>query len=200
MTGTVQIRLRPAPIIEAKFNIGSKTTSSIKLDEILTGNAVYFKNPAFAKKTGKSWIKVDRSQLNGKSSVSVAAMLQNLEGSNPLDQTRLFTSSRDVHRVGTQVINGVATTEYAGTYSPSVAFAQLPAKMRTLLGPTLRSMGRTHVRFHIWIDAQHLIRKADDSTTARGQTYLTTFVVTSVNQPIKVTLPTQAMTAPLPKI
>ena len=53
-------------------------------------------------------------QLSSKSGVSFGSLLQNLESSNPLDQTKLFTASKDVRVVGTQTIDGVPTTEYAG--------------------------------------------------------------------------------------
>jgi hypothetical protein len=64
----------------------------------------------------------------------------------------------------------------------------------------LRSIGTHPVRFHVWIDAQHLIKKADDTESVRGQTVTTTFTVTSVNQPVKVTLPKTGDTGPLPKL
>ena len=42
-------------------------------------------------------------------------------------------------------------------------------------------------------------RKADDSEDVRGQTYLTTFNVTSINRPIKVRLPPASQVGALPK-
>ena len=102
LTGTIQMQLRPATLIEAKFNVASASSPKIQLDEILTGQAIYFKDPAFAKSAGKPWLKVRISQLSSKSGVSFGSLLQNLEGSNPLDQTKLFTASKDVRAVGTR--------------------------------------------------------------------------------------------------
>ena len=200
LTGTIQIQLKPTTVIAAKFIVPAKKSSSIKLEEILTSKAIYFKDPAFTKDAGKAWVTVKISQLSSKTGVSVASLLQNLEGSNPLDQTRLFTASKDVKVVGSQAVNGVATTEYAGTYSPAAAFAQLPANMRKLLGPTLRDMGTKPVRFTVWIDAQHLIRKAQDTEVVNGQTFSTTFDVTSINRPLHIKLPAPSQIAPMPKL
>ena len=200
LTGTIEMQLRPAKLTEAKFDVGSASSSKIHLDEILTGQAIYFKDPAFAKSAGKPWVKVRISQLSSKSGVSFGSLLQNLEGSNPLNQTKLFTASKDVRVVGTRTIDGVPTTEYAGTYAPQAAYSGLTSQMRKLLGPMLRSIGTHPVHFHVWIDAQHLIKMADDTESVRGQTVTTTFKVTSVNQPVHVNLPKTGQTAPLPKL
>src|SRR6266700_3801464 len=121
LTGTIQMQLKPTTLIEARFDVPATTSPGIHLDEILTGQAIYFKNPAFTKtKAGKPWVKAKISELSSKSGLSF--------GSHP-------------------------------------------------------------VSFHVWVDAQHLIKKADDTASVRGQTVTTTFAVTSVNQPVKVTLP-----------
>jgi len=200
LTGTIQMQMKPTTLIEAKFNVAAASSPSIHLDEILTGQAIYFKDPAFAKSAGRPWVKVRISQLSSKSGISFGSLLQNLEGSNPLDQTRLFTASKDVRVVGTQTIDGVPTTEYAGTYAPQTAYAGLTSHMRKLLGPMLRSIGTHPVHFHVWIDAQHMIKQADDTESVRGQTVTTTFTVTSVNQPVSVMLPKTGQTAPLPHL
>lgn len=200
LTGTIKVVLKPATLIAANFTVPAKNAKSLKLEEILTGQAIYFKDPAFSKAAGKTWLKVKISQLSSKTSVTVVALLQNLEGSNPLDQTRLFTASKDVKVVGTQKIHGIATTEYAGTYSPETAFGELSTKLRTLLGPTLRAMGNSPVHFVVWIDGRHIIRKARDTDVVRGQSITTIFNVTSVNKPVKITLPKPGDVGPMPKL
>jgi hypothetical protein len=94
----------------------------------------------------------------------------------------------------------VATTEYAGTYAPKAAYNGLTPRLRKLIGPMLRSIGTHLVHFRVWIDAEHLIKKADYTESVRGETVTTTFVVTSVNQPVHVTLPKAGQTAPLPHL
>lgn len=201
LTGTIQMQLKPSTLIEARFNVAAGTAHAIHLDEILTSQAIYFKDPAFAKtKIAKPWVKVKISELSSKAGLTIGSLLQNLEGSNPLDQTRLFTASRDVRVAGHGTIDGVPVTEYAGTYSPKAAYDGLSAHMRTLLGPMLRSIGTHPVSFHVWIDQHHLIKKADDTQTVRGQTVTTTFTVTSVNQPVTVKLPKAGDTGPLPHL
>jgi hypothetical protein len=201
LSGTIKMQLKPTSLIEAEFLVPSSHGKSINLDEILTSKAIYFKDPAFlTQKMHKAWVKVKISQLSGKSGLTFGSLLQNLEGSNPLDQTKLFTSSKDVRQVGAESVGGVPTTEYAGTYAPKTAYNGLTPRLRKLIGPMLRSIGTNPVHFRAWIDAQHLIKKADYTETVRGETVTTTFVVTSVNQPVHVTLPKAGQTAPLPSL
>src|SRR6266704_1062813 len=108
LTGTIRMQLKPTTLIEARFDVPATTSPGIHLDEILTGQAIYFKNPAFTKtKAGKPWVKAKISELSSKSGLSFGSLLQNLESSNPLDQTRLFTASRDVRVVGTRTVGGL---------------------------------------------------------------------------------------------
>jgi hypothetical protein len=198
LTGTIAIQLKPGKLIGAHFNLKTGT-QNVRLDEILTSDAIYFKDPSFAKSTGKPWVMAKFSELSAKSGISLGALLQNLEGSNPLDQTLLFTASKDVREVGPKTVDGVATTEYAGTYSPEKAYKSLSPALRKQLGTMLRNIGTHPVRFHVWIDGQHLIKKADNTESVRGQTVTTNLLVTSVNKPVDIKLPRPAETAAMPK-
>ncbi len=141
----------------------------VELEEILTDKQIYFKDPAFTKATGKPWVEADISELSTKVGVSLGSLLQNLESADPLDQTKLFTASKNAHVVGTTMLNGVSTTEYAGTYAPKVALAELSPKLRKIIGPTLRTIGANPVQFEVWIDAQHVVRRAIDTNNVHGR-------------------------------
>lgn len=200
LTGTVNMELKPQKIIEATFKVAPAHAQKIELDEILTGKAIYFKDPAFTKAAGKPWVEADISQVSSKTGVSLGSLLQNLESSNPLDQAKLFTSSRNAHAVGSAMIHGVSTTEYAGTYLPADALAQLSPQERKLMGPTIKAIGPNPVQFEVWIDAQHRVRKAQDTDNVRGQVIITNLDVTSINKAVHVMLPSPGEIAPLPKI
>jgi len=198
ITGTVAIRLRPTTLIAANLSLNANGARPTRLAEILTSTTIYVKNPAFLKATGKSWIKIGLAQVSAQSGLAFASIFQNLVSANVLDQARLFASSSDVHRVGTATIGGVATTAYAGTYTAKAAMARLSAAQRRLLGPLLNQLGTKPARFQVWIDGEHLIRKAIETVTANGHTSTTTLLVKSINQPVTVTLPKPAQIAKLP--
>lgn len=195
------MRLKPTTITKAVFNVPkTKSSPAIQLDEILTAKAIYFKDPAFTKATGKPWVEADISELSAKVGVSLGSLLQNLESSNPLDQTKLFTASKNARVVGRAKVSGVQTVEYAGTYAPKDALAQLTPELRKLIGPALKSIGPNQVQFEVWIDAQHQIRKARDTDNVHGQVVTTNLDVTSVNKPVHIALPATGEVAPLPQI
>jgi hypothetical protein len=200
LTGNVKLQLKPSTIIQATFNVAQAKSATIQLGEILTSKAVYFKDPAFAKAAGKPWVTANLSHLSSSVGVSLGSLLQNLESSDPLDQAKLFTASKNAHVVGTATLHGVKTTEYAGTYLPKDALAGLTPKLRKLMGPTLKSIGVNPVQFEVWVDASHLIRQAQDTDNVHGQIVTTKLEVTSVNKAVHIKLPPAGQVAPLPKI
>jgi hypothetical protein len=200
LTGTVKIQLKPQTIIEATFNVASAKSPAVQLDEILTGTAIYFKDPAFTKAAGKPWVEAKIAELPSKVGVSLGSLLQNLESSNPLDQAKLFTASRNAKAVGSAMIHGVQTVEYTGTYTPSVALAELAPNLRKLLGPTLQAIGPHPVQFEVWIDAHHIVRQARAMNNVHGQQVITNLYITSVNKPVQIAIPDPSQVAPLPKV
>ena len=199
ISGSMQIRVKPTPLVNAVFTVSGTGAPHTQLQEILTNKALYLKDSALTKLTGKPWIAISFAALSSKAGVNFASLFQSLEGSNPLDQSKFFAASKNVRKVGTQTINGVATTEYSGSYAPSAALSLLTPKLRKQLEPMLRAMGTRSVQFQIWIDGSHLIRKAIEHETIAGQTATVSYTVTSVNQPVTVTLPPASQIAPLPK-
>ncbi|HET7014161.1 MAG TPA: hypothetical protein VFI65_09630 [Streptosporangiaceae bacterium] len=200
LTGTVKIQLKPSTIVGTTFHVKAEKSKVVEQSEILTDKQIYFKDQAFTKATGKPWVEADISELSTKVGVSLGSLLQNLENADPLDQTKLFTASKNARVVGTTMLNGVSTTEYAGTYEPQVALAELSPKLRKVMGPTLRTIGGNPVQFEIWIDAHHVVRRTISTDNVHGQIVTTTLDVTSVNKPVRVALPELTEVAPLPKI
>jgi len=200
LTGTVKIQLKPTTVVGTTFHVKAAKSPAVQQGEILTDKQIYFKDPAFTKATGKPWVEADISELSSKVGVSLGSLLQNLESADPLDQTKLFTASKNAHVVGTTMLNGVATTEYAGTYEPQVALAELSPKLRKVIGPTLRTLGANPVQFEVWIDAHHVVRRTISTDNVHGQIVTTALDITSVNKPVHVALPTMTDVAPLPKI
>lgn len=200
LTGNVVLQLKPTKIIEAMFDVAPAKSGAIQLDEILTPKAIYFKDPAFTKAAGKPWVKAGLFDVSSKVGVSLGSLLQNMESSDPLDQAKLFVASRNAHRVGAAMIDGVRTVEYAGTYEPAAALAELSPALRKQIGPSLKSIGANQVQFEVWLDAHDIVRRAEDTDNVRGQVVTTDLDVTSVNQPVHVTLPPASQTAPLPKV
>jgi hypothetical protein len=188
ITATMQFQRKPT-VIDMRMSVALPGQSATTIEEILTTKAVYLKDSQLTQKLGKPWLKISLATLSSKSGVNFSQLLQTIENTNPENQVRFFAASKDIRVVGHQTINGVATTEYTGSYTPAAALAALPASLHKLLSPMLKLLGSKPVPFHVWIDANHLTRKAVVSETIAGQSAVSTYTITSVNQPIQVTYP-----------
>ena len=192
LSGAMDMRLKPTTAIVARFSGAGQ-----QIREILANGRIYLNIPQLRKLTGKPWLEADMRALATKAGLNLTAILQNAENSDPLAQAKLFAVARNVHRVGTATVSGVATTEYAGTYQPQEVLKRLPSSVLSKLGPMLRKLGTHPVSFHVWIDGRHDIRKTTTTETISGQTVTTSYTVVSINQPVSVSLPPAGEVAPL---
>jgi class 3 adenylate cyclase len=194
VAGTMQTRLRPALLADASLNV-SAAGQKFPLNEIVTAKAFYLKSPAFAAlaKPGRPWIEIRLSALSGNMASSLGSLLQNVQNGNPASQTRVLSASKDVHVVGTRVIDGVSTTHYVGTVKASAALATLSPSQRKELAPALKLI-TGDIRFNIWLDAQHVARRITESYVVMGETVNLAVNVTAVNQPVHILLPRASRT------
>jgi hypothetical protein len=190
MSGTLQQQTGPSPLAAADFGSVTIQGQPIQggIQEIINSSGVYLKLAPLAQQTGKPWLEVPASDLSKLSGASFSQLLQN--GSNdPLVQAQMLASSTDVKKVGTATINGMPTTEYTGTYPITAGLAKLPAASRSKIAAQLRAMGLTTERFTVWLDDQQQVRKLVSAAKGSSEQVASTIVVTSVNQPVRVTLP-----------
>ena len=199
ISGTLKQRTSPTPLAVADF--GSVTVQGQQvqggMQEIINGNGIWLKLSQLSRQTGKPWIKIPGSGLSRLGGASLGQLLQN--GSNdPLVQTQMLSSSTDVKKVGPATINGVPTTEYTGTYPITAGLSKLPAASRSKIASQLRAMGLTTEHFTVWLDDQQQVRKVISSAKGTSEQVSSTVTVTSVNQPVSVTLPPASQTATVP--
>ena len=195
-TTTATTRLQLKPVLLASESVHTATNGHhVSVDEIVSAKAVYIKEST--SQSSRPWIKVSFSELGGSLGSSISTLLQNAQNGNPAQQTEVLTASKNVHVVGTQVVNGVETTHYSGTVSPSTALSRLPARVRKGLAPLLKLI-TGDIRFDIWIDAQHVTRRLIEHETVVGEPATVTLNVTAVNQPVQITPPPASEVTVLP--
>ena len=199
-TGSIQIQLRPRLLADENLALTTQG-KTMSMEDIVSAKAVYLKSAAFSSLTGqsgKAWIKIPLSDLSGSAGSALSSLLQNVQNGDPLTQTRMLATSKNVHKVGTQVIDGVSTTHYAGTFTPKAAVARLSTTLRRQVAPML-SLIAGDVRFDAWIDASHQVRKIAEVETVSGETVKLSMTITSINQPVHVKLPRPAQVVVPPK-
>lgn len=197
MSGTLREQLSPSLLVDASFPTLQGGGQSLPggLEEILTSQAVYIKMSVLtqALHTSKPWVKMPVDQL-GKLSGSLKSAFSQAKTDNPLAHTQMFKGSPDIHKVGTGAIGGVPVTEYAGSVPIDKAVASLPTDMRDRYDSLFTELGVKVVKFHIWLDAQNQTRKVALTMAAKNVTESITETITSINQPVSVTVPASGET------
>ena len=199
MAGTLEMRTRPL-LFDADFstmNMGGQALPG-GIEEILTGHTLYLKMPALAQQLGKPWVKFSFTKLQNGTGINLAQIIQQAQQSNPLVQMQMLAGAKNVRVAGHQVINGVPTTHYTGTYTVATALARLPSSLRATEQKGLKTLGITSVQFSVWIDGQHQARKIVAYETGTSERATVTLTVTGVNQPITVTPPSASQVATIP--
>ncbi len=185
VNGTMQLRLKPT-LLAHEILSSSINGQSSAVEEIVSAKAIYIKEPS--NPSARPWLEVRLSSLKGSLGKSLQSLLQNAQNGNPAAQTQLFAGSRNVHKVGTEVVNGVRTTHYAGTVTVSQALSRLSPTVRKGFAPLLRLINGD-IQFNIWLDDQHVARRVVEVENVSGQTVTVTLNVTAINQPVQITLP-----------
>lgn len=199
LSGTLEEQVRPTLLASEKFSLQSQGTAVPGgMQTLLTGNAIYLKMSTLAKVMGKQWVKIPFSSLKKSTGISLAPLIHQLQGNNPLAQTQMLPAASNVHQVGTASIGGVSTTEYAGSLDIAKSMAKLDPSLRKLVGPALKATGITTANFKVWVDGQHQVRKLTESESGGTTHFTTVMTIISINQPVHITAPPASQVAGLP--
>jgi hypothetical protein len=182
ITGNMQFRLKPTLLAQVSLSIPPAS-----VNEILTTKVAYLKIPGLGS-TGKPWVKLSLAGKTGPGA-ALGQLLQSAENSNPANQTAALTASKDLRKTGTEVINGIPTTRYEGSYSVADEMKKLPPALRKITSQSIAALGVTKVHFTIWIDGKHQMRRVITVEKGTSSTITTKLDIISINQPVNVTLP-----------
>jgi hypothetical protein len=193
-TGTVLIQFKPTVQISEHINVAAGGTNT-DVKAIIIGSALYLSEPPLTKQFGKPWLKIDVNALTGTAGASLRSLVQSIQGNNMANQAELVTIAKNTHVVGTQMINGVPTTESAGSFPATEALKVMPAAFRKIFGPALQTLGNSIVSFHVWVDGEHHIRKMIEIENANAETISTSLTISAINRPVHIAIPPASQTA-----
>jgi hypothetical protein len=138
-----------------------------KADVILDGtNAAdvveYMRLPALSKVIpgGKPWVKIDLSKLASLKGVNFSQLLQTAGQQDPTQALQVLQSIGDVKEVGSDQVDGVDTTHYAGTIDPQKAAAKYAGNA---VGSMLKQAGTKPIPIDVWVDGDGYVRKVVES-------------------------------------
>jgi hypothetical protein len=201
MSGTLTEQVRPQLKAEVVLPSVSALGQSVPggMTEILTGQAVYLRMSVLSELTGgKAWLEVPFSSLGKDVQASIDQLIQQAQDNSPLLQTQLLAGATGVHVVGKATIGGVPVTEYAGSYTMSAAINRLPASLRSQVRQEMSKAGTTSASFTVWLDNQQQVRKLIVTEHGSAESATVSMLVTSINQPVSITLPPASQVAVLP--
>lgn len=197
-SGTVRVQLKPALLVDANLSV-SELGKATPIKEVLTGSAIYFSAPSLTGQlSSKAWVKIPLSALKGTAAASFAQLFHSLQSDNFTNQTELLALIKNAHVGGKATIDGTPTTEYVGSLKADQALKALPANFRKALSSDLSALGNAPIDFHVWIDGQNHVRKMIEVVTVKGVTLNTTVNITSLNQPVSITVPPASQTTEMP--
>ncbi len=197
--GSVVEQVKPTVLAQEKLNISAKGQHIPGgMEAVLTSNAMYLKLSRLTRAFGRSWVKISFAKLRGSTGISLAPLIHQLQGNNPLAEAQMLPAATQVHQVGTATINGVPTTAYAGTLNLAAAMSRLDPSLRKLFSPALSAAGITTAHFTAWIDGRHLIRKLVEDESGASTHVTTVMVINSINQPVHISVPPASQVASLP--
>lgn len=164
---TGQFRLRPTLQFNATLdNVskGGQSLSGLSGQAIFTGDTLYAKVPSqFSQFVGggKPWVKVSVAQAQQQSGMDLKSVIDQIQQVDPAEQTKMFTASKDVHKVGTESVDGTQTTHYQGTVTMKEALQRLNAQQRADAQKWLDRAGKSDrkMNFDLWVDSSNLPRK-----------------------------------------
>lgn len=204
VSGTGQYQLKPSLAFASTFNSMSMGGQNLPggLQVRLVDKTIYMKVGALQKLTGsgKPWLKINTAELSQKSGVNFDQLLQTAQNqANPVTYTKMFTTSKDVKKVGSQVVRGVQTTHYTGTVDLTKAYAKLDPKLRKSAESQLKEL--KNVKFDLFTDAQQLPRKiVMRGASSGGSKYDATLLYSDFGQPVHVAAPPAAQTQDVSKL
>jgi hypothetical protein len=173
--------------------------SSLRI--LMTGSVIYedLGDKFAASDGGKPWMKLDLAELGASGKALADAANQNT-GQSPDASLALLTSSGAVKRVGTETVDGVTATHYAGTLTAQqiVSLGQSKTTQQDLqkMVDQAKTLGMTGETVDLWLDANDLPVEAHETAqTSKGPLDITIHYSGLSDSPVQVTVPPADQTA-----
>jgi hypothetical protein len=187
VTGTVELQRNP---LLMAMDVGLNSAGVAEtMRATVTDNEMYLKLsnvPGMPRYLAAKWLKIPLTGLGAGS--PFASLQQEVQNENPASQLAGLAAAEHLQAAGTQVVNGVTTAKYTGSFAPAAALKALPAAQRSALGQYLKLI-KGDVRFSVWIDSSHYVRKIQEAESTGDVSIALECTYGSFNQPVKIALP-----------
>jgi hypothetical protein len=152
-----------SPTLRARLTMtglpGFDTTSDASLTMLIARNRMYMRVPGRAREAGKPWLVADLADLARRSGVDIGSLASQSRQFDPSVDIAMLKAAGNLHRVGTEDVDGVATTHVAGLVKVGRALRQLTGSTGRQARAEMRLLGIRAVHVDLWIDARSQVRK-----------------------------------------
>lgn len=202
MTATMAEQVHPSLLVELRIGTFSAAGTTLPggMDEIVTPSAFYMKWSFLTQELHltKPWLGIPLSSLGKGTGINLSQLFSQATSSSPLNESQMLAGASGVRKVGTGTIDGVAVTEYTGTLSLHKGIQHLSGSVKSQVQKEITAAGLTTATFTMWIDGQHVMRKAIIKENGTNLTETITFTIDTLNQPVNIRVPAADQTSPLP--
>ncbi len=176
--------------LELSANVDVQGTT---ISEIFTGDKIYMKMPQLSELLGgKPWAELDLGSLGSLGS-SFQSLIDSAKNTDPMQQLQPLLASGDLHKVGTETVDGVKAEHYSGTVDPATAFDDsaaaknlTPAQI-TQLKSLMKSVKNEII--DVWVASSGLpVRLSVSSETTAGAVKVDMHL-SKWGQPVSITAP-----------
>jgi hypothetical protein len=190
--GTLDAQEQFSPSVEMSM---SMSISGTNISEILVGDTLYMKVPQLSSMLGgKAWAKINLSSLGSLGS-SVQSLIDSAKNTDPTAQLQPLLASGDVHKVGTETVDGVQADHYSGTVDPATAFSGsqaaknlTPAQIAQIKS-MLQAGGVTKETIDVWVASDGLpVREQVTANSSSGATKVDMHM-SNWGAPVSITAP-----------
>jgi hypothetical protein len=193
LTGSLREVTAPTPVIAIHAHAGA--LGNIRV--ILSNGMAYVKSPLLMRANGKPWLMGSASSMSSASGLNLGPLLSLLSTSSPLVQVPLFSQATNTRLMGHSMMDGTRVSEWGGHYMLANVLGSLNSQMQ----PSFQSMmnsGVAMTRFRAWMDSSHMVRKLVLIEQGASTRIVITLVITSINQPLHITMPPATLIFVLP--
>jgi hypothetical protein len=162
-----EIPLKGEGVFDLKAKRGQLTMTTsvpgqgdVRVEEIMDGLVLYMRSDALAGALpdGKTWLKIDLVAAGRKTGVDMSQLQQLSGGGDPTQFLSYLAKAGDVHKVGTEDINGTQTTHYHAT----IDFEKLAGSAGSAAASVRqveKLTGQKTMPTDIWIDGNQRVRR-----------------------------------------
>jgi hypothetical protein len=205
--GAVTLDMNFGSIPQVASVLGSST---LRLQELIEGTTIYVKLPdALTSKlpslSSKPWLKVDLAKAASAAGVpGLGSLVSNPASSDPSQFLQYLRAAGTATKVGSEQLNGIATTHYRGVIDLDKVPNALPSSSRSQARAAIAGLEQVtklhQIPVGVWIDSQNLVRRmrlAFSESLSSGQSVSTAITVDIVGygpQPPPVLPPADQVT------